>query len=283
MSNPAPRRSAAPLVATWLGAAVGIGLLLALARASQGPLDDPDQAWQRPGFLDAGDLPAPAPTVAPGVPLPGRPTVVFFVGAGNDLAELCEALAESPLPERAATAVVVAGSPPGRCDGAGAVVGDRDGEVAELYGLRRPRGGPPVGYAVVDAAGAIRYRTLDPEVADHVRGGHHGRGAAMTTPVAAAERTTTLRVCLWCVTAVLAEVGLYASYRGHDARFHWFTHFFVGASAALVVMAVVAVPVVSCRRPWCGPFSPTSWPCSPTSSSPPALPTSAGWTCSSAT
>jgi hypothetical protein len=49
-----------------------------------------------------------------------------------------------------------------------------------------------------------------------------------------------LRVCAWCVAAVAVEIGLYASYRGHDARFHWFTHFFVGASAALLVMAVVA-------------------------------------------
>ncbi len=68
----------------------------------------------------------------------------------------------------------------------------------------------------------------------------------MTMPAAAADRTATLRVCLWCVIAVLAEVALYASYRGHDARFHWFTHFFVGASVALVVMAAV---VARTRRP----------------------------------
>lgn len=49
-----------------------------------------------------------------------------------------------------------------------------------------------------------------------------------------------LRVCLWCLVAAVAELGLYAAYRGHDARFHWFTHFFVGASAALLIMAVVA-------------------------------------------
>ncbi|MFP5377083.1 MAG: hypothetical protein ACLGIO_09945 [Acidimicrobiia bacterium] len=60
-------------------------------------------------------------------------------------------------------------------------------------------------------------------------------------PVTAAVRTSrAVRVCAWCVAAVVVEVGLYASYRGHDARFHWFTHFFVGASAALVVMAAVA-------------------------------------------
>lgn len=55
-----------------------------------------------------------------------------------------------------------------------------------------------------------------------------------------------MRVCGWCVMAVLVEVGLYVSYRGHDARFHWFTHFFVGASTALLVMAAVTVRT---RRP----------------------------------
>ncbi len=68
----------------------------------------------------------------------------------------------------------------------------------------------------------------------------------MTTPTAAIDRGSKLQLCLWCVIAVLAEVGLYASYRGHDARFHWFTHFFVGASVALVAMAVVAART---RRP----------------------------------
>ncbi|MDP9388307.1 MAG: hypothetical protein M3Q48_10465 [Actinomycetota bacterium] len=168
MIDRAPRRSAASLVATWLGAAVGLGLLLALARSAEGPLDDPDQAWQRPGFLDAGDLPTPAPTVAPGVPPPGRASVVFFMRA-NGLPELCHALAASSLRDEAAITVVVAGSPPDGCDVAGSVVGDPAGAVAEAYGMRRPRGGgPPVGYAVVDAAGAIRYRTLDPDVSDQL-------------------------------------------------------------------------------------------------------------------
>jgi pimeloyl-ACP methyl ester carboxylesterase len=48
------------------------------------------------------------------------------------------------------------------------------------------------------------------------------------------------RLCLWCAVAVAVEVGLFLSYRGHDARFHWFTHFFVGASVALVAMTLVA-------------------------------------------
>lgn len=49
-----------------------------------------------------------------------------------------------------------------------------------------------------------------------------------------------LRLCLWCLLAVAVEIGLYLSYRFHDARFHWFTHFFVGSSAALVAMSVIA-------------------------------------------
>jgi 4-hydroxybenzoate polyprenyltransferase len=65
----------------------------------------------------------------------------------------------------------------------------------------------------------------------------------MSAPRLAAEgagSARALRLCAWCVAAVAIEVLLYASYRGHDARFHWFTHFFVGASAALLVMAVLA-------------------------------------------
>lgn len=68
----------------------------------------------------------------------------------------------------------------------------------------------------------------------------------MSAPAAAAPARPTLRVCLWCLVAVLGEAALYLSYRGHDARFHWFTHFFVGASAALAVMALVAART---RRP----------------------------------
>ncbi len=59
-------------------------------------------------------------------------------------------------------------------------------------------------------------------------------------------RTQALARCLWCGLAVGLEVYLYAAYRGHEARFHWFTHFFVGASLALLIMAAVAAHT---RRP----------------------------------
>ncbi len=38
---------------------------------------------------------------------------------------------------------------------------------------------------------------------------------------------------------VASELLLFLSYRGHDARFHWFTHFFVGASVALIIMSII--------------------------------------------
>lgn len=93
--------------------------------------------------------------------------MVFF-GRTGGLPELCRALGAASLPQKAAT-VVVAGPASGRCDPAAAVLDDPDGAVAKAYGMRVPRaGGPPVGYAVVDAAGAIRYRTLDPGVAERL-------------------------------------------------------------------------------------------------------------------
>lgn len=55
-----------------------------------------------------------------------------------------------------------------------------------------------------------------------------------------------LHLWLWGAGASMVEAALYASYRGQDARFHWFTHLFVGMSAALVVMILI---VEGTRRP----------------------------------
>jgi len=60
------------------------------------------------------------------------------------------------------------------------------------------------------------------------------------------ETRESLRLCAWCLVAIGAEIGFYLSYRGHDARYHWFTHFFVGGSVALLVMAGVTLRT---RRP----------------------------------
>lgn len=64
----------------------------------------------------------------------------------------------------------------------------------------------------------------------------------------------TLRLCMWCLASIAVEIGLYLSYQGHDARFHWFTHFFVGSSTALLVMSARTLRT---RRPVNYPFV---WP-----------------------
>jgi hypothetical protein len=108
----------------------------------------------------------PAPRVA-GLPEPGRRAVVFFVRE-DVAAELCPELAgPASILRRADAAVVVAGTPPPTCS-RHRVVSDR-GALARAYGLPTPRdGGPPTGYAVIDSEGRVRYRTLDPEVVDHL-------------------------------------------------------------------------------------------------------------------
>ncbi|HUP68453.1 MAG TPA: hypothetical protein VM142_01435 [Acidimicrobiales bacterium] len=156
------------MLGVWLAAAVVLGALLLVARAARTGGDDPDQARQRPGFLDAGSLPVPAPSVA-GIPRPGHRAVVFFARQ-DEAGELCRELAGHPsIRGRADVAVVVvAGVAPPACSG-GTVVADSSGAIARAYGLPVPRdGGPPTGYAVVDSAGAVRYRTLDPEVIDQL-------------------------------------------------------------------------------------------------------------------
>ena len=141
------------------------GALLAIASLTESGLDDPDPARQRPGFLDAGALPQPAPPLMAAAPAPGRRAVVFFVRP-DDVAGLCEALSDADLSSRADLVVVVSGT--GNC-GSASTVNDPTGRLAAAYGLRQPKaGGPPVGYAIVDSRGRTRYRTLDPSVTDEL-------------------------------------------------------------------------------------------------------------------
>jgi hypothetical protein len=46
---------------------------------------------------------------------------------------------------------------------------------------------------------------------------------------------------VWLLGPILAgvvEVALYRTYQAHEARFHWFTHFFVGGTVGLIGMTV---------------------------------------------
>jgi hypothetical protein len=149
------------LITVWLAAVVAMGAVLVVSRATQSPGDDVDPARQRPGILDLGPLPVAAPTLSNGVPAPGDPTVVFF--AGSQAADLCAELPGADLDD---VTVVVVAADAGAC-GPGVVVPETSGrKAAEAFGLPSRRdGGVPVGYAIVDAKGQIRYRTLDPSVA----------------------------------------------------------------------------------------------------------------------
>lgn len=161
---PAPWPTRWSLALVWFAAAVGFAVLLVIAEQARGPLDDPDPSRQRPGLLDLGDLPAPAPEVVDGIPASGRRAVVFFERPVG-LDRLCRALAGSTLGEQA-DIVVVVGAEGGRCEGAAHLRVDPGASYSRQVGLDSPRDdGPPVGYAVIDSHQRIRYRTLDPHVA----------------------------------------------------------------------------------------------------------------------
>jgi hypothetical protein len=151
------------LVTVWLTTALVLGGLLVVAQVTRGPLDDPDQAHQRPGFLDAGHLPTDAPAaLLDGVT--GRPSVAFFVRP-SELDDLCAALLLASPIALDAVVVVVTDRDVAGCDGLPVLI-DTGARLAENTGLRAPAdGGYPVGYAVIDEQDRIRYRTLDPGVA----------------------------------------------------------------------------------------------------------------------
>lgn len=110
--RPAAVPDRAALVAIWVAAAVALSALLAVARFSRTPGDDPDPSRQRPGILDLAPLPEPAPPLEPLQPSDGRPDVVFFA-AGNRVERLCQALREGDADLDAANIVLVADPGPG--------------------------------------------------------------------------------------------------------------------------------------------------------------------------
>jgi len=151
------------LATVWVAAAVGFVVLLVVAQRLEGPLDDPDQAEQRVGFLDQPPLPLPAPMVTAGLPAAGRPTVVLFLRPG-DAPRQCRDVARRVPASSAVLVAVLAG--PAACPSIASVLVDATGRTATSYGMRSPTdGGPPVGYAIVDNEGRLRYRTLDADPA----------------------------------------------------------------------------------------------------------------------
>jgi len=161
------------LALVWLVIVLPLGAMLWYSRSARGPLDDPDQAYQRPGFLkSARDAPMAAQFTlfvpsAPPLPMAGLKTLVVFVRAGAPSTQAIMAGGDGGKPGgNMAFPVVVSSAPLAERLRIPAVVDD--GRLAAAYGLRRPLdGGFAVGYAIVDSALRVRYATLDPAMADH--------------------------------------------------------------------------------------------------------------------
>lgn len=132
-------------------AAVVLSVLVIAFGTNDGPLDDPNQAFQRDGALHNGPL------------LPGRVGDVAF-GASS------------------VVVLFVRRRPPAQTFAQWSAAVTRDGTrlvvalagqpgtpaLRDAVGMRTPNdGGQPIGYAIVDRSRRVRYATLDPAYLDH--------------------------------------------------------------------------------------------------------------------
>lgn len=150
-------------VLTWSAAAAALAAGLVSAQRHRGPLDDTDAAHQRDGLVvDLGPVDL-APHLAA-----GTPAAVLFLRP-EMLTDTALSLAGPAAPELpAAVRLLVCQPAPAPRDPPGGltVVDDSHGAVQRMCRMRGPRdGGYPVGFAVVDGSGRLRYRTLDPGMA----------------------------------------------------------------------------------------------------------------------
>lgn len=149
------------LFVAWIAVGIVLGGLLFVAERSRNAKDDPDPAWQRPGFLSP---PRPATRVGDTFPRAGRPLAMIFVRTAKGQSLFHDLSLQGDLTALGDVVVVTAdGSMPAIRSGIASVVHDPRGQLARSFALRTPRdGGYPVGYALVDRAGMLRYATLDP-------------------------------------------------------------------------------------------------------------------------
>ena len=151
-------------LALWVASAAVLTLVVTAVIEAPAARDDPDPAEQRAGFLISGPE---IDSLGLGLPLGERPVVLVFDRAVPP-AERLRRFAQR-VDTRATTVLVVPSADGARTDTAGVrVVADPQGRIPGRVGLREPvDGGFPVGYAVIDAAGRVRYATLDPTYLDH--------------------------------------------------------------------------------------------------------------------
>ncbi len=151
----------------WLFVAVVAGAAVVATQRSASPLDDPEPAHQRAGYLDAVGERGTAPLVTISRPAAGKVTVIFFVRTAQQRPLLSAMSKPRALPPDVDAAIV--GAHPDLAESRFASVSDVDAGLARGYDMPVPRdGGYPVGYAIVGPDGTVRYRTLDPEMVSHL-------------------------------------------------------------------------------------------------------------------
>ena len=147
-----PLRWWLPAAAFILASAV-LTIVVVLLVRGPGPLDDPKPADQRDGLLLSGPM---LPAQVSGVNFGGHPVVVLFERRPPSGTKF-DAWRGQVAKDGVQLVVVVA-------------VADADPVANLAAALRLPRpvdGGPPIGYAVVDASRTLRYSTLDPAYLDN--------------------------------------------------------------------------------------------------------------------
>ncbi len=155
-----PSKQSQKLIVVWLVSVLVMGMALLVSSSVYDPLADPDPALQRPGFIDA-EQSFIAPYVAPSIPSQGRRAVIFFdrqIPKIEDLQKLKELQGSL---KNTDIALVVDNSA-SQLTLPIPVISDKNARLARAYKLNLPNdGGYPVGYAVVDSKGLVRYPTLD--------------------------------------------------------------------------------------------------------------------------
>jgi hypothetical protein len=134
-----------PAVAFALSAVL-LSVLVIAFKTNSGPLDDPNQAFQRDGALHQGRQ---LPKRIGGIAFGGRSVVVLFVRRQPPAQAL--ALWKAGATHSGSRLVVAVAGQPGTS------------ALRDAVGLRTPNdGGQPVGYAIIDRSRRVHYAILDP-------------------------------------------------------------------------------------------------------------------------